>query len=205
MMIAYYVSFGPHGPRAPTSKPGDYPKIFLAVVGIIGLTGLASHFIYTFGMALFCTTRHSTDCMRSYSHTTPQDSHQGMGGGHERACQGEEPQPCHRYVLATTMTFYFFAAMLSDQSTDPSLSQVSPPRVTAAKVLLSTSKCPAFVPSCLSSAPTPSRRDAAGANEFESNQNSSFRICITTNTLYSLNLHIPPLPCESLLHGDETR
>ncbi|KAF8686818.1 hypothetical protein AX14_003782 [Amanita brunnescens Koide BX004] len=41
---AYYVAFGPHGPRAPTSKPGDSLKIFgytMALVGIAGVLGYA--------------------------------------------------------------------------------------------------------------------------------------------------------------------
>lgn len=33
---AYYVAFGPHGPRAPISKPGDNLKIFLATMGLVG-------------------------------------------------------------------------------------------------------------------------------------------------------------------------
>jgi len=38
--IAYYVAFGPHGPRSPLSKPGDNFKIFLSTVGLVGLGGL---------------------------------------------------------------------------------------------------------------------------------------------------------------------
>ncbi|THU96937.1 cytochrome c oxidase subunit IV [Dendrothele bispora CBS 962.96] len=37
---AYYVSFGPHGPRAPVSKPGDNFKIFLATSALVGVTGV---------------------------------------------------------------------------------------------------------------------------------------------------------------------
>ncbi|KAF9532833.1 COX4, subunit IV of cytochrome c oxidase [Crepidotus variabilis] len=37
---AYYVAFGPHGPRAPTSKPGDGLKIFLSTVALIGAAGV---------------------------------------------------------------------------------------------------------------------------------------------------------------------
>jgi len=36
---AYYVSFGPHGPRTPASKPGDNLKIAAAVAAILGLAG----------------------------------------------------------------------------------------------------------------------------------------------------------------------
>jgi len=34
--IAYFVAFGPHGPRTPTSQPGDGLKILLAVTGLVG-------------------------------------------------------------------------------------------------------------------------------------------------------------------------
>ncbi|KAF9457564.1 COX4, subunit IV of cytochrome c oxidase [Collybia nuda] len=37
---AYYVAFGPHGPRAPSSQPGDGLKIFLGTMALTGV-GLA--------------------------------------------------------------------------------------------------------------------------------------------------------------------
>ncbi|EKM55091.1 uncharacterized protein PHACADRAFT_255463 [Phanerochaete carnosa HHB-10118-sp] len=36
---AYYVAFGPHGPRKPTTPPGGSLKIALGTLGLIGLTG----------------------------------------------------------------------------------------------------------------------------------------------------------------------
>ncbi|CAL1705360.1 unnamed protein product [Somion occarium] len=36
---AYYVAFGPHGPRAPITKPGDTAKVFGVVSLAIGLAG----------------------------------------------------------------------------------------------------------------------------------------------------------------------
>ncbi|KAI0797527.1 cytochrome c oxidase subunit IV [Abortiporus biennis] len=35
---AYYVAFGPHGPRTPTHKPGSTLKIFSAVAAAVGVT-----------------------------------------------------------------------------------------------------------------------------------------------------------------------
>ncbi|EJF66239.1 cytochrome c oxidase subunit IV-domain-containing protein [Dichomitus squalens] len=32
---AYYVAFGPHGPRAPTNPPGTVPKVILGVTGLV--------------------------------------------------------------------------------------------------------------------------------------------------------------------------
>jgi cytochrome c oxidase subunit 4 len=37
---AYYVAFGPHGPRAPLSPPGENFKIFLATMGLVGVASL---------------------------------------------------------------------------------------------------------------------------------------------------------------------
>ncbi|KAI0056430.1 cytochrome c oxidase subunit IV [Artomyces pyxidatus] len=37
---AYYVAFGPHGPRAPINPPGTTTKVVLGVAGLIGSAGL---------------------------------------------------------------------------------------------------------------------------------------------------------------------
>ena len=34
-LAAYYVAFGPHGPRAPIDPPGSVPKIVLGVSGLL--------------------------------------------------------------------------------------------------------------------------------------------------------------------------
>ncbi|KXN81271.1 Cytochrome c oxidase polypeptide 5, mitochondrial [Leucoagaricus sp. SymC.cos] len=36
---AYYVAFGPHGPRAPSSQPGDAFKILLYTSALVGVAG----------------------------------------------------------------------------------------------------------------------------------------------------------------------
>ncbi|KAF8625750.1 hypothetical protein AX17_006776 [Amanita inopinata Kibby_2008] len=48
---AYYVAFGPHGPRAPASKPGDTLKIFGYTVALIGAAGLLSAGLKAFAAA----------------------------------------------------------------------------------------------------------------------------------------------------------
>ncbi|KAI0080544.1 COX4, subunit IV of cytochrome c oxidase [Panus rudis PR-1116 ss-1] len=45
---AYYVAFGPHGPRAPTSKPGDGLKIALAVLGAAAVAGVITVTVKSF-------------------------------------------------------------------------------------------------------------------------------------------------------------
>ncbi|KAI0823578.1 cytochrome c oxidase subunit IV-domain-containing protein [Trametes gibbosa] len=37
---AYYVAFGPHGPRAPIDKPSATPKIFFGVLALIASAGV---------------------------------------------------------------------------------------------------------------------------------------------------------------------
>ncbi|KAL4256051.1 Cytochrome c oxidase subunit IV superfamily protein [Pleurotus pulmonarius] len=36
---AYYVAFGPHGPRTPINPPGTILKIFLGTMGLVGAAG----------------------------------------------------------------------------------------------------------------------------------------------------------------------
>ena len=38
--IAYYVAFGPYGPRTPVSPPGQGLKVFLYTMGLVGVAGL---------------------------------------------------------------------------------------------------------------------------------------------------------------------
>ena len=47
--VAYYVAFGPHGPRAPTSQPGDNLKIFLATAGLVGVATVLGSIIHLWG------------------------------------------------------------------------------------------------------------------------------------------------------------
>ena len=37
--LAYYVAFGPHGPRAPTSQPGDNIKILFSTLALVAAAG----------------------------------------------------------------------------------------------------------------------------------------------------------------------
>jgi hypothetical protein len=47
------VAFGPHGPRTPTSLPGDGLKILLAVVGLLGASAVLHQVIRSFGTPFF--------------------------------------------------------------------------------------------------------------------------------------------------------
>ncbi|KAF5364657.1 hypothetical protein D9758_005531 [Tetrapyrgos nigripes] len=48
IVLTYYVSFGPHGPRAPVSKPGDNFKIFLSTMALVGVSGILFYAIRAF-------------------------------------------------------------------------------------------------------------------------------------------------------------
>lgn len=54
--VAYYVAFGPHGPRAPSSAPGDNLKILLFTTALVGV-----------GATVFVTLRHLGMCYPLYS------------------------------------------------------------------------------------------------------------------------------------------
>jgi len=45
---AYYVAFGPHGPRKPASPPGENLKILIWTLGLIGVSGAIFGFTRTF-------------------------------------------------------------------------------------------------------------------------------------------------------------
>ncbi|OBZ65728.1 Cytochrome c oxidase polypeptide 5, mitochondrial [Grifola frondosa] len=40
IFVAYYVAFGPHGPRTPTNPPGTVPKVLLGVGAIVGTSAV---------------------------------------------------------------------------------------------------------------------------------------------------------------------
>jgi len=52
--VAYYVAFGPHGPRTPSSQPGDALKILLYTSALIGVAGTLFFAIRNMGTCLFC-------------------------------------------------------------------------------------------------------------------------------------------------------
>ena len=46
------MAFGPHGPRAPTSAPGEGFKVFFATAGLVGLAGVLFFTVQLFGKSL---------------------------------------------------------------------------------------------------------------------------------------------------------
>ena len=47
------MAFGPHGPRAPTSAPGEGFKVLFATAGLVGLAGVLFYAVQLFGKSLF--------------------------------------------------------------------------------------------------------------------------------------------------------
>jgi hypothetical protein len=79
------VAFGPHGPRAPTSAPGDNLKIFLATVALIGAGGILYLFAHHFGTSfktqnLFGLLNSTFFFRVRCSCPTSKDVNQGMAG-----------------------------------------------------------------------------------------------------------------------------
>jgi hypothetical protein len=105
-IVAYYVAFGPHGPRAPSSKPGDGYKIVGSVAVLVAAAGLLSIGLRQFGASLFPTSVAllpqllicAVVCACSPARRPHYD--QGVAGGVERARQGDEAQPYLWYVLS---------------------------------------------------------------------------------------------------------
>ena len=54
---AYYVAFGPHGPRTPVSPPGQGLKVFLYTMGLVGVAGLISLGVRSRGMCFLARAR----------------------------------------------------------------------------------------------------------------------------------------------------
>ena len=99
LYAAYYVAFGPHGPRAELHPAGSIPKLILAVaVGVAagGVLFLASR---AFGRFRNNATGFlSNRANRDVSQPTSKDNDQGVAGGFKRACPRAEPRSYHRYV-----------------------------------------------------------------------------------------------------------
>ena len=100
LYAAYYVAFGPHGPRAELHPAGSIPKLILAVaVGVAagGALFLASR---AFGKSRNNATGFlSNRADRDVSQPASKDDDKGVAGGFERACPRAEPRPHHRYAL----------------------------------------------------------------------------------------------------------
>jgi hypothetical protein len=58
-IIAWYVSFGPHGPRAPLNPPGTMGKIIGGVTAIVAASTVIFVAVRSIGEFFFCCIRFS--------------------------------------------------------------------------------------------------------------------------------------------------
>jgi len=92
-VLAYYVAFGPHGPRAPVNPPGTTVKIITGVTALIGAAGLLYVGFRAIGTLSFFPVYNNVKFFLSlkknnrHSPTATQDDHQGVGRGQQRARQ----------------------------------------------------------------------------------------------------------------------
>ena len=115
--IAYYVAFGPHGPRAPVNPPGTTVKILTGVSALIGAAGLLyagfrsigtfCFFVFVF-FSQFKIKKTLLSRRLRHSPGATQDDHQGVGRGQQRACQGTQNQPHLRSVTLSPPHGFFF-------------------------------------------------------------------------------------------------
>ena len=101
-LAAYYVAFGPHGPRAPVNPPGTVPKVAIGVAALVAAAGVIFYSVRASGaFRLLCagvfrpalTSSFSLPLFLLCSAPAAEDPHQGVGGGDERACAGAKDGP----------------------------------------------------------------------------------------------------------------
>lgn len=94
---AYYIAFGPHGPRADLHPPGTVPKLILAIlVGVSagGALYLTSRALGRFRENATCFPSNCAD--RAVSQPASKYHDQGMARSFERACSRVESRSHHR-------------------------------------------------------------------------------------------------------------
>jgi hypothetical protein len=94
---AYYIAFGPHGPRADLHPPGSVPKLILAIlVGVSPEVLCTSQAEPSVGPRKTRPVFFSTVLTAVISPPTSKIHDQGMARGFERACSRTESRPHHR-------------------------------------------------------------------------------------------------------------
>jgi len=114
---AYFVAFGPHGPRTPIHGPRHGTNVFLATTGCIVSSLIAFALIRSYGelrtsprpsitlMDDLLSLPFSLVCTTSYaiaSSSPAQDQDSGIPGGDERVYAWAERQPYRTFLLDTS-------------------------------------------------------------------------------------------------------
>lgn len=61
-MIAYYVAFGPHGPRTPINPPGTFVKVGSTVAGLVAVALAVVASVRYYGVYSLVFHYHSATC-----------------------------------------------------------------------------------------------------------------------------------------------
>ncbi|CEG64094.1 Putative Cytochrome c oxidase subunit IV [Rhizopus microsporus] len=94
---AYYIAFGPHGPREPLTKPGHGMKVVGGVSGVIAASAALFYAIRVNGNEI--KEMPSLNTYIFYRTRNTQDYQQRMGRSHQRISQEPELQPHHWYLF----------------------------------------------------------------------------------------------------------
>jgi hypothetical protein len=137
---AYYVAFGPHGPRAPVHKPGDTFKIIMGTAAVVAVAGVLTLAARSFGTSFVLSRSircsHQDISLLKYSCTSFQDYDQGVARGFERACPRGQARP---YLWCVFVRLYVPLPVRTQRYASSDFSffllpnQVSPPRATRAR------------------------------------------------------------------------
>ena len=114
LSAAYFVSFGPHGPRKPITASGQGAKTLAGVLALLGVSAGVYYLMRAkgkFALTWLPVTKRAKCSYRSahivstpacsYRWCPPQDYDQGVAGGLQRACSRTEAEPYLRYLQRT--------------------------------------------------------------------------------------------------------
>ncbi len=98
-LTAYYVAFGPHGPRTPVSPPGQAFKVTIGLSLMIGVAGLMYFGVRAMGTFRLRTRSFTLINERNYLSSSPtKDYDEGMAGGIQREGHRAEDESYYWYV-----------------------------------------------------------------------------------------------------------
>lgn len=107
LSIAYYVAFGPHGPRTPISKPGDNWKIAFWVSCAVGMAGLISFAIRSnskYTVQLYWPLANLDILNLLLCRVSTEDAKQRVAGSLQRSCDRAKDEPHHWYAFHRLFT-----------------------------------------------------------------------------------------------------
>ena len=95
---AYYVAFGPYGPRKPVNPPGTVYKILLGTAATIGAAGAIYIAVRSAGACSLCCPWLICLTILSNSSSSSEDDDKRVAGGYERKSHRAKDEPHLWYV-----------------------------------------------------------------------------------------------------------